>query len=83
MKRSKTGRKASSVKRARRPAARLYTVLLEMRQVFTDELTIEACSDAEARRIAKGIVDEDRAASLEFQDLKATTYRLVRVVPRR
>lgn len=59
-----------------------YTVPMRMTQVFTDEIEIKAASAAKARRIAKGLIEEDGLASLEFQDLESTAYQVGRAVLR-
>ena len=53
-----------------------YIVTIEMTQVFTEEVEIEADTAGQAQVEAEELIAADALGRLEFQDLKSTEYRV-------
>lgn len=60
--------------------SKLYRVTIEMTQVFTEEIEIEADTADQARAEAEEMIGAEALGHLEFQDLQSTAYRVGTVV---
>lgn len=58
---------------------RRYLVVIEMVQVFTQEIELDADTVGMARAVAQEMIDADALGHLEFQDLTSTEYRVASV----
>ena len=57
-----------------------YRVTIEMTQVFTEEIEIEADTAGQAWVKAEEMISAEALGHLEFQDLQSTSYQVGRVV---
>ncbi len=57
-----------------------YRVTIEMTQVFTEEIQIEADTAGLAQVKAEEMIGAEALGHLEFQDLRSTEYQVGRVV---
>jgi hypothetical protein len=78
MSRSKTTDAADACANAE-ATPRRYRVVIEMVQIFTDEVQIEADSAGLALAAAQKRIDAGALGHLEFQDLASTEYRVASV----
>lgn len=61
---------------AKERASNRYVVVIEMLQVFTEEIEVVADTEQQARMEAQAKIDADALGHLEFQDLESTQYRV-------
>ena len=57
-----------------------YRVMIEMTQVFTEEIEIEADTAGQAQVKAEEMIGAEALGHLEFQDLRSTAYQVGHVV---